>query len=125
MIIKNFCQTLRRNCITNMTITREEAKRRWDQAVRDRRWQSRKVALAMFDYNPDVHGRMTYRPAPAWPTIADSDDNANIDDYERVHARLLEQADLHSKKGSAARCGVLSPQLIATPMAVTRGIVVS
>ena len=106
-------------------LTEAEGRRRWDEAIRARGWQNSKLRLVMFDYRPAEHGPTLYRPAPAWPTIADDDNTADVEDYARVEQSLLAQGEPHSQRGAAAHSGCLDVQLVANPIPVRRGEIVA
>ena len=106
-------------------LTEAEGRQRWDEAVRTRGWQKSKLRLVMFDYRPTEHGPTRYRPAPAWPTIADGDNTANVEDYARIERSLLAQGEPHSRRGAAAHGGSLGVQLVANPIPTCRSEIVA
>jgi hypothetical protein len=106
-------------------LTEAEGRQRWDEAIRVRGWQNSKLRLVMFDYRPAEHGPTLYRPAPAWPTIADDDNTADVEDYARIEQSLLAQGEPHSQRGAAAHSGCLDAQLVANPIPVRRGEIVA
>jgi hypothetical protein len=83
------------------------------------------LRLAMFDYVPDEHGRTLYQPAPAWPTIADSDNTADEAGYARMERSLLAQGEPYSRRGTAAHSGQPPLELVATPVPIGREGVVA
>jgi hypothetical protein len=99
-------------------LSEAEGRQRWDEAVRARGWQKSKLRLAMFDYRPTDHGPTIYRPAPAWPTIADDNNTADVEDYARIEQNLLAQGEPPSRRGAAAHGASLDVQLVANPIPV-------
>jgi hypothetical protein len=105
-------------------ISQQEARRRWEDQIRLRNWTERKVRLVMFDYHPDKHGRTAYKPAPGWPTIAADDDTAELEEYIQLEARLLEQGEPFSQRGSR-RHGPPMPVPAFEPLPIIEEQVVS
>jgi len=83
-------------------ISLAEARDDWDRELRTRRWHNSKLRFAMFDYDASKHGSISYHPAPAWPTIADSSGFARVSEFERVKQSLLEQGKRFSILGLAS-----------------------
>jgi hypothetical protein len=79
----------------------------------------------MFDYNPDVHDRTLYHPAPGWPTIAGTDDTADLAEYLNLQEHLLKQGEPHSRRGAAAHGVTVIPQLVPKPAPINRADIVA
>jgi hypothetical protein len=77
-----------------------------------------KCYLFTTPYRRDRHGRTAYKPAPGWPTIAAGDDTAELEEYLRLQARLFEQGEPFSQRGSR-RHGppTLRPSFVPLPVA--------
>jgi hypothetical protein len=84
-----------------------------------RGWQKRKIAEIMFNYDPRVHKRTHYHPAPAWPTIVSADGAADLDQYEKLQSQLLQQGEANSSRVAGSSVAV-NCKLVHTPTPTTR-----
>ena len=64
-----------------------------------RGWHTSTLSRVMFDWTP-MDGTTAYHPAPAWPTIANRDNQARLCDYLRLQQSLIEQGYRFSTAGS-------------------------
>jgi hypothetical protein len=94
-------------------ISEIEARKLWQDALEKNRWTKSKIRFAMFDWHPEM-GKTSYRPAPAWPTVANSDNKADRAIFLSLVERILRQGDRFSSLGSAPRTGV-RPELEFVP----------
>jgi hypothetical protein len=79
-----------------------EARLLWCEALQNEGWQDRKIRLVMFDWRPEM-GKISYHPAPAWPTVANSENRADRARFLELVERILNQGKRYSSLGSAPR----------------------
>src|SRR3989304_3141991 len=84
-------------------ITLAEARKLWDEEMNLNNWDKRKIRRIMFEYSLERDRPTIYRPAPAWRTIADDTNTADLDAYKRLQKSLIEQADQRRGIGLAPR----------------------
>lgn len=101
------------------------AKEDWARELRSRNWQAAKISVAMFDYEPSRHGKISYFPSPGWPTIAGQDGCADLEEWNQLKAKILRQGNRYSSlgrgRGGSAKA---PPPLVCAPMTVTRETIV-
>src|SRR5437588_11241752 len=106
-------------------INRAQAQLDWDRELKQRKWDRAKIKVAMFDYDPEMHGPISYAPAPAWPTIAVGDSAERLA-YEALKCSLLKQGARCSNLGAASGEYLRSstPSLIRVPCELHSGTVI-
>src|SRR5688572_16998246 len=104
-------------------INENEARKLWREAIQKRSWLNRKIASVMFDW--DCSSSITkYYPAPGWPTIVDSDGQADLDDYMRLQESILRQGEWYSSAGSRS-VRPSSPLAPYSPLPIDESLVVT
>ncbi len=94
-------------------ISEAEARKLWQDALEKKCWHERKIRFVMFDWRPEM-GKISYRPAPAWPTVANGENKADRATFLNLVERILRQGDRFSSLGSVPRVGI-RPEIELAP----------